>query len=230
MIRALSFDLDGTLVDTAGEIAQAVNLTLVEFDIAPRTQAEITGLIGNGLRELMMRLMARILLEQPALADRVNVDRVLTRVGEQYAACVGSSAQAYPGALQALHALRAAGLRTACVTNKDGAYTHKLLVATGLLELLDLVIAGDTLAQRKPHGSVLRSAAASLKVGTDALVHVGDSRTDIEAARNAGVAAWAVPYGYNGGEPVQLAQPDRLFDNLSDVAEHVLGLRSAQAA
>jgi phosphoglycolate phosphatase len=120
-------------------------------------------------------------------------------------------------------------LRTACVTNKDGAYTHKLLVATGLLELLDLVIAGDTLAQRKPHGSVLRSAAASLKVGTDALVHVGDSRTDIEAARNAGVAAWAVPYGYNGGEPVQLARPDRLFDNLSDVADYVLGLRSAQA-
>lgn len=230
MIRALSFDLDGTLVDTAGEIAQAVNLTLVEFDIAPRPQAEVTGLIGNGLRELMLRLMARILLEQPPLADRVHVDRVLSRVGEQYAACVGLSAQAYPGALQALRDLRAAGIRTACVTNKDGAYTHKLLVATGLHELLDLVIAGDTLAQRKPHGSVLRSAAASLKVGPDALVHVGDSRTDIEAARNAGVAAWAVPYGYNGGEPVELARPDRLFDNLADVAAHVLSLRPELAA
>ncbi|MEY2688297.1 MAG: hypothetical protein RL375_2495 [Pseudomonadota bacterium] len=230
MIRALSFDLDGTLVDTAGEIAEAVNRTLVEFDIAPRPQAEITGLIGNGLRELMMRLLARILLEQPDLADRVNVEQVLARVGEQYAACVGTSAQAYPGAVSALRALRQAGLHTACVTNKDGAYTHKLLVATGLHELLDLVIAGDTLAQRKPHASVLRSAAASLKVDTDALVHVGDSRTDIEAARNAGVAAWAVPYGYNGGEPVALSRPDRLFDTLTDVACHALGLQPARAA
>jgi phosphoglycolate phosphatase len=230
MIRALSFDLDGTLIDTAGEIADAVNHTLADFDIAPRPLAEITGLIGNGLRELMMRQLARILLEQPELADRVQVEPVLTRVGEHYAALVGTTAQAYPGALDCLRRLRQAGLRTACVTNKDGAYTRKLLVATGLHALVDVVIAGDTLAQRKPHASVLRSAAAQLKVNVDELVHVGDSRTDIEAAHNAGVAAWAVPYGYNGGEPVARAGPDRLFDHLGDVAAHVLGLHPRVAA
>jgi phosphoglycolate phosphatase len=227
---AISFDLDGTLVDTAGEIAEAVNRTLDEFGIAPRSLDEITNRIGNGLRELMLRQLAHILLEQPALADRVHADQVLARVDVHYAALVGTRARAYPGALDALAALRRAGVRTACVTNKDGAYTHKLLAATGLQALLDVVIAGDTLAHKKPHAAVLQSAAARLKVTTERLAHVGDSRTDIEAARNAGVAAWAVPYGYNGGEPVALAQPQRLFEGLAEVAQYVLDARADLAA
>lgn len=222
---ALTFDLDGTLVDTAGEIADAVNRTLAEFGIAERSLEEITHLIGNGLRDLMARLWARIVVEQPALADRVPTEAVLARVAAHYAALAGTRAQPYPGALAALVALRAAGVRTACVTNKDGAFTARLLVATGLQAHLDVVIAGDSLPHKKPHASVLQSAAAQLQVSTDRLAHVGDSRTDLEAARNAGVAAWAVPYGYNGGEPVALAGPQRLFDDLTAVAAHVLALR-----
>lgn len=222
---ALTFDLDGTLVDTAGEIADAVNRTLAEFGVAERPLQEVMNLIGNGLSELMVRLWTRILAEQPALADRVPTEAVLARVNVHYAALVGSHAQPYPGALQALIDLRAAGLRTACVTNKDGRYTQRLLAATGLLAHLDVVIAGDSLPHKKPHASVLQSAAAQLQVPIDRLAHVGDSRTDLEAARNAGVADWAVPYGYNGGEPVALAQPQRLFDDLAAVAAHVLALR-----
>jgi phosphoglycolate phosphatase len=227
---ALTFDLDGTLVDTAGEIADAVNRTLADFDIAERPLDEVTNLIGNGLHDLMARLLARILREQPALADRVPAEAVLARVAEHYAALAGSSAQPYPGALAALVSLRAAGVRTACVTNKDGVFTARLLAATGLQAHLDVVIAGDTLPHKKPHPSVLQNAAAQLQVPTDRLAHVGDSRTDLEAARNAGVAAWAVPYGYNGGEPVALAEPQRLFDDLTAVAAHVLALRQPEAA
>lgn len=222
---ALSFDLDGTLVDTAGEIAEAVNRTLIEFGIAARPVAEVTHLIGNGLRELMLKLLARILLDQPVLADRLRVDEVLARLDQHYADTVGTLARPYPGVLAALVALHEAGVTLACVTNKEGRHARKVLEVTGLQ--LDLLIAGDTLAQKKPHGLVLSSTARMLRVAPDRFAHVGDSRTDVEAARNAGVAAWAVPYGYNGGEPVALARPDRMFADLTEVAAHVLEARAA---
>lgn len=227
---AVSFDLDGTLIDTAGEIVEAVNATLVEAGLAARPESEVVNLIGNGLRALMMNLLARILLEQPALADKLHAEVLLHRVEAIYGGLAGQSAQPYPGALRALVDLREAGVKTACVTNKDGAFTRRLLEATGLAAHLDVVVAGDSLAHKKPHPSVLRTAAERLGVATDRLAHVGDSRTDIDAARNAGVAAWAVPYGYNGGEPVALAQPARLFANLGEVTRHVLGDPQAMAA
>jgi phosphoglycolate phosphatase len=221
-IDAVSFDLDGTLVDTAGEIALAVNTALGEVGVAPRPAEVIVNLIGNGLRALMMNLLARLMLEQPALADQLRVEPLLMRVEAIYAGLAGRTAQPYAGTLQALIDLRAAGIKTACVTNKDGAFTQRLLEATGLAPLLDLVLAGDSLAHKKPHASVLRSAAQQLGVATDRLAHVGDSRTDLDAARNAGVADWAVPYGYNGGRPVALDGPSRLFNDLAELAAHVL--------
>lgn len=226
---AISFDLDGTLIDTAGEIVEAVNATLVEAGLPARSSSEVVNLIGNGLRALMMNLLARILLEQPALADRLHPEVLLHRVELIYAGLAGRTAQPYPGARQALVDLRAAGIRTACVTNKDGAFTQRLLEATGLAAHLDLVLAGDSLPHKKPHPSVLRTAAQRLGVATDRLAHVGDSRTDIEAARNAGVAAWAVPYGYNGGEPVAACQPMQLFTDLAEVARHVLAQPARRA-
>ena len=223
---AVTFDLDGTLIDTAGEIAAAVNATLAEFDVAPRPQAEITALIGDGLRALMLRLMAQLLLAEPRLAERLRPDAALASLERHYALRVGCSARAYPGASSTLQALRAAGVRTGCVTNKDGRHARMLLEATGLIEHLDLVVAGDTLPQRKPHPSVLRSAAARLGVPAHRLAHVGDSRTDLQAARNAGAADWAVPHGYNGGEPIAAAAPGRLFDDLPSVAAWVLDARA----
>jgi phosphoglycolate phosphatase len=229
-IDAVSFDLDGTLIDTAGEIVEAVNAALVEVGVTPRPADEVITLIGNGLRTLMMNLLARLMLEQPALADRVRVEPVLLRVEAIYAGLAGRTAQPYPGALQALVDLRAAGIKTACVTNKDGAFALRLLAATGLAPHLDVVLAGDSLPHKKPHASVLRSAAQQLGVATDRLAHVGDSCTDLDAARNAGVADWAVPYGYNGGRPVAQDGPSRLFNDLAAVARHVIELRPVPAA
>lgn len=219
---ALSFDLDGTLVDTAGEITEAVNRTLVEFGIPARPVAEITLLIGHGLRELMLKLLARLMLAQPALADRLRIDAVLARLDAHYADTVGTLARPYPGAVEALVALQAAGVKLACVTNKEGRHACHVLECSGLAPLIELLVAGDTLAQKKPHASVLTEVARRLNVARDRLAHVGDSRIDVEAARNAGVAAWAVPYGYNAGEPIALAGPDRLFDDLAALAACVL--------
>ena len=229
-IDALTLDLDGTLVDTAGEIAAAVNLTLAEFGLAPRPSAEIGARIGHGLHALMIGLLQQMQADDPRLVGQLLADRMLPVLDRHYAAIVGSVARPYPGAREALDALAGEGVRLGCVTNKAGAAARRLLDRCGLASRLSLLVAGDTLAQRKPDGAVLRHAAEALGVPVARLAHVGDSRTDVQAARNAGAVAWAVPYGYDGGEPVALARPDALFPGLPALAAHLIALRQAERA
>lgn len=218
----VSFDLDGTLVDTAEEIAVAANRALEAHGMTPRTLAEITGLIGDGSRQLMLKLLARILLERPGLADTVRPDAVLQTFDEQLSIASGRAGAAYAGARDALQRLRDGGVRLACVTNKELHHACRVLQAAQLDNLFELVVGGDSLPQKKPHPSVLRYVVETLHCDTRRAAHVGDSATDVEAARNAGVAAWAVPYGYNAGVPIAEAGPERVFAALSEVAEHVL--------
>lgn len=220
--QLLSIDLDGTLVDTADEIAEAANRALEEHAIARRPVDEIVLLIGAGTRELMLKLLARCFLDEPALANRVHPQAVLDSLDRHYAATAGSTAQPYPGCHAALRDLRAAGLRLACVTNKELRHAQRVLEATQLSAEFDLVIGGDSLPEKKPHASVLRHVMQHLGVTPMRSAHLGDSATDIATARNAGVAAWAVPFGYNAGRPIAEARPDRIFDSLAEVAAHVL--------
>jgi phosphoglycolate phosphatase len=229
-LDALSFDLDGTLVETAGEIAEAVNRTLADFGVAAQPVDAITRRIGHGLHALMLGLLARLMLDEPALAGRLRPDAVLARLDAHYAATVGTQAAPFPGVPQALQRLAQAGVRLACVTNKEERHARLVLQRTGLDAWLPLLVGGDTLAQRKPHASVLIEVARRLAVPRDRLAHVGDSRVDVESARNAGVIAWAVPHGYNAGVPVAQAGPDRLFAGIPEIAEHVLQRRAAPPA
>ena len=226
----ISFDLDGTLVDTASEIAEAANRALDAHGIARRPVAEITLLIGAGTRELMLKLLARCFLEQPALAERVRTGDVLSSMDEHYAMTTGTSAVPYGGCHEALADIKTIGVRLACVTNKESRHARRVLEAAQLHGYFDLVIGGDSLNEKKPHASVLHHVAAHFGVATARVAHVGDSSIDVQAARNAGVAAWAVPYGYNAGVPVAQAHPDRLFDSLPQVAAHVLSGYRRRAA
>lgn len=218
----ISFDLDGTLVDTAGEIAEAANLALRFHGIERRPVVEITDLIGAGTRELMLRLLARCLLESPSLAPSIRPEAVLATFDQHYAETTGTTAQAYRGCREALLELKQAGVQLACTTNKELRHARRLLASTRLEGFFDLVIGGDSLPHKKPHRSVLEHVMRTLKVSADRSAHLGDSSIDIESARNAGVMAWAVPYGYNGGRPVESFHPDLVFQSLLDVAEHVL--------
>jgi phosphoglycolate phosphatase len=227
--QLLSIDLDGTLVDTADEIAEAANRALESHGIERRPFDDIAVLIGAGTRELMLRLLARCFIDRPELVERVRPDAVLESLDEHYAQTTGTSAVLYPGCVEALTELKAAGLRLACVTNKEIRHARRVLEVTGLSGYFDLVIGGDSLPEKKPHPSVLRHVAQQLGVSPSHTAHLGDSATDVAAARNAGVAAWAVPYGYNAGKPIGESKPDRIFETLPAMAAHVLESRRRAA-
>jgi len=220
--RVLSFDLDGTLVDTAGEIAEAANRAIEEFGVPRRPVAEITRYIGAGTRELMNKVVAQILRERPLRAAQWPMEEVMGRFDHHYELTAGSTGKPYPGCDQALEALRSAGVRLTCVTNKEARFARKVLEATRLDRHFELLIGGDTLPHKKPDRAVIEHMLHALGARAEETAHVGDSRTDVQTARNAGVKAWAVPYGYNAGEPIEAAQPDRVFRDIAEVAAYVL--------
>ena len=225
MIEVISFDLDGTLADTASEIVAAVNDTLADFGQPARAHAQIEALIGAGAHELMRRLLAQI--DANGALDRATV---LRRFEQHYAAHAGTRAQPYPGCADALRSLRAAGLRLACVTNKEQRHAQRVLDACDLTQHFELLIGGDTLPWKKPDARVLQHVVAALDSTPEQTVHVGDSATDLAAARNAGVADWAVPWGYNAGTPIARERPSHLFDDYAALTAAALAARAAPVA
>jgi phosphoglycolate phosphatase len=225
-LSLLSFDLDGTLIDTAGEIAEAANRAMAELGLPRVPPDEVALLIGQGGHALMRKLLARF-----DAAHRG--DEACAAYDRHVAETVGGASRPYPGAAECLQRLRAAGFRLACVTNKELAPARRLLEIHRLADAFDLVIGGDSLPWQKPDARVLAHVAEALGVApagrARAVAHVGDSAVDVQAARQAGVQAWALPHGYNGGRPVAEAGPDRLFPDLTAVADAALAAQAGAA-
>lgn len=157
-------------------------------------------------------------------AKRIVLDDVMPVFDAHYDTIAGTTAQPYPGVRDALARLRAADMHMAVVTNKDYRFALRLLESVQLAPYFDVVLGGDSLPYRKPHPLPIRYCLDRLKVPGHAAAHLGDSRTDVQSARSAGVAAWAVPYGYNHGEPIANARPDRVFESIDEMADHVMSM------
>jgi phosphoglycolate phosphatase len=214
----VSFDLDGTLVDTAAEIAEAANRALESHGMERRELAEVTRYIGHGTRELIKGLVAAAIASGRDWRHRATRRRARAWITTMRSR--PARRFAYPGARAALERLSSAGIKLACVTNKELRHARRVLEVTGLEHFFALTIGGDTLPRKKPDASVLRHVVEVLRGEVHRTAHVGDSSIDIQAARNAGVAAWAVPYGYNAGVPIAEAKPERIFPGLLQLAEY----------
>ena len=191
MTRTLLLDLDGTLVDSAPDLAASLNRVLAPPG-APFTPAEIAPMIGDGAGVLARRAMAaRGLPESPDMIHRFT---------EDYGAHAAELTQPYPGVLEGLRALAAAGWRLAVCTNKPEAAARTLLAALGFQDLLAAVGGGDSFPVRKPDpGHMLATLRlAGGEAGT--AVAVGDHRNDVAAARGAGLPCIFAAWGYGGPE------------------------------
>lgn len=206
---SVTFDLDGTLLDTAADLTEACRRMMLDLDLPPHDEAAIRRFVGQGMLVLVRRCLG-----EARAADQALVDRAVAAFRLRYAEVNGQLAQPYPGVIDGLDAWQATGLPLAVVTNKPAAFTEPLLVASGLAPYFRVVVSGDTTAQRKPHPEPLLHACRQLGVAPASNLHIGDSRHDIATARAAGSAVYCVPYGYNEGEPVAAADCDALVPDL----------------
>ena len=218
--RAILFDLDGTLLDSAPDLAAAANAMLAELGLPARDPAVVATYIGKGIPKLVERTLTGSL---DAAADPVRFARALPIYERYYAEESGRRSVPFPGVIEGLRALRDAGLPLACITNKAERFTLDLLRRTGLDGFFQIVVCGDTVARKKPDPEPVVTACARLGVRpTDALM-IGDSANDVQAARAAGCPVWCVPYGYNEGRPVETLDCDAIVPDLAEVARRLLG-------
>jgi phosphoglycolate phosphatase len=215
-LRAVLFDLDGTLLDTAGDIALALNRTVAEYGWPPVPADDVRHMIGRGAPMLVERAAAA---QQRALSRQTHgemVERFFHHYGslEETGEC---AAQTFGGAGDALRRLHAAGVRIAVVTNKQQRFANSLLRLLGLSAWIDCVVGGDTCERRKPDPQPLLHACDSLGVPSTFVLMVGDSINDVQAARAAGIPILCVPHGYNEGQDPRTLPCDGLIEHLGDL-------------
>lgn len=215
---AVLFDLDGTLLHTAPELAHAANRMLAELGRAPVSEALIASFIGGGIRRTVRSAIAGVM---NGAVDAAVLEQGLAIFERVYAEQPGQRTQAYPGVVEGLERFAAARMPMGVVTNKAGRFTVDLLERMCMARYFGAVVSGDTLAVQKPAPEPLWHACAQLKAAPAKTLFIGDSRHDVKAARNAGCRVWCVPYGYNEGEPATALACDRLVDTLEQAAELV---------
>ncbi|NDP65059.1 HAD-IA family hydrolase [Polaromonas sp.] len=210
------FDLDGTLVETAPEIADAVNDTLRRFDLPEVTQQQVNDWIGHGTRELLIQALAFSgAVDVAAVRASDTLPMIAAEFDLNYQRRCGTRSRLYPQVRETLTALRERGVKLAVVTNKEGRYTATVLAAHQLTPLLDRVVSGDTLPTKKPDPAGIESCIKAFGVPPHRVLFVGDSSIDVATARNAGIDVWALPYGYNRGQPIEASAPDRVIADCS---------------
>ncbi|KAB7628152.1 phosphoglycolate phosphatase [Alkalilimnicola sp. S0819] len=217
-IRAVLFDLDGTLVDSAPDLAHALDLTLVEQGLPPAGPERASHWVGNGSRRLVARALTGEMWADPA--DTAHWDHVLERFFHHYGEHMLERTRPYPGVPETLAALREAGLRLAVVTNKPSRFVAPLLEG---LELgpFELLLGGDSLPEKKPHPLPLLHAARQLGVEPAQTLMVGDSLNDVEAAQAAGMGIICVPYGYNHGQDIRAAGADAVLEHFAQLNNYL---------
>ena len=207
--QSVTFDLDGTLLDTIADLAEGCRLMLEEIGEPTRSPAEVHNFVGKGMVVLVERCLTH---QQPPTAEKLQL--AIKSFKRHYAAVNGKFTQIYPGVLEGLQAWKASGVKMGVVTNKPGMFTESLLDRVGMTDYFDVIVSGDTTAHKKPHPEPLLHACRLLNVRPERNLHIGDSKNDIQSARAAGCPVYAVPYGYNEGKPVDSADCDALVSDL----------------
>ena len=210
--EAAIVDLDGTMVDTVGDFEVALRLALADLGWPPVDRGFISRTVGKGSEYLLVRTLEHV------GAPAELYEQAWARYQHHYIAINGEYSTVYPGVVEGLRALRARGLRLACLTNKPNAFARPLLALKGLDGFFECAFGGDAFARKKPDPLPLLEACRALGSDPARTLMVGDSRNDCEAARAAGCPVVLVSYGYNHGEPAAQAQPDAVVDRLDELA------------
>ena len=208
-------DLDGTLIDSVPDLAWSVNAMMRELDMPERSETAVRRWVGNGIE----RLVERALIDDiEGMPDPELRERAMPIFMKLYAAHGAERSRVYPGVEKGLQFLADSGVRLGCVTNKAERFTLPLLEALDLRARFELVVSGDTLPERKPSPRPLLYAAEYFRVAPSVCTMIGDSRSDVAAARAAGFNIVCVSYGYNHGQDIRDEKPDEVIDSFVELS------------
>jgi phosphoglycolate phosphatase len=214
-IRAVIVDLDGTMLDTVPDFHVAINRMRAEMGLAGISQQRIEKLVGKGSENLIRGVLA---VDFGPAEVEARIADAMAAYQRHYLAINGDHSVLYDGVIAGLEAMKAMGLRIACVTNKPIAFARPLLDKKGLAPYFEIVYGGECLPRKKPDPMPLLQVCADFALEPAQVVAIGDSSNDAEAARAAGCFVLAVPYGYNHGRSIHETDSDGIVSSLLEAA------------
>jgi len=207
-------DVDGTLVDSVPDLVFCVDEMMQALGMPLRGEAKVRTWVGNGVERLVRRALIDSLDGEP---DDELFARAYPLFLELYAENTSKRSRLYPGVLEGLDYLQSAGFKLGCVTNKAEQFTLPLLKDLGIHDRFGIIVSGDTLSEKKPHPMPLLYAARFFDVMPQLSLMLGDSVSDVKAARAAGFNIICMSYGYNHGIDIREAEPDAVIDSMAEL-------------
>ncbi len=217
--RAVIFDLDGTLVDTAPDLMRATNHVLEAMGRRAISMAEVRSFVGHGARALLTRGLAAT----GGLPENYDVEPGHKRFVDFYSQNIADGSEPFPGVIRLLERLKEEGFGLGVCTNKLEGLSVQLLDALDMSRFFGAIVGPDTLGVAKPDPRPFREAVSRLGLVAPRAIMVGDSETDILTARNAGVPVIGVPFGYTP-RPVEEFGPDRMISHFDEAHEAIQDL------
>jgi len=209
-------DVDGTLVDSVPDLAYCVDEMMKDLGKSARGEEAVRNWVGNGVERLVKRALLGTLDGEP---DASLFDKAIKLFLQYYADNVCERSQLYPGVRDGMDFLKSAGYRLGCVTNKAEQFTLPLLKALDIEHFFSIIVCGDTLAKKKPDPLPLLHAADFFKLKPTGCLMIGDSVSDVTAARAAGFQIVCMSYGYNHGQDIREFNPDRVIDSMTELRD-----------
>lgn len=210
-IQAIAFDLDGTLVDSLPGLALAIQSTLQDLHLPTVTNEQVKNWVGNGVDVLLQRALSAV------NGSASHQAQAKTLFNHHYDHVIDEGTKLFPHVLSTMQILHDNNYPMALVTNKPKQFLPSLLSALGIEQYFSLVLGGGDVVKLKPHPAPLYQVMATFGVFHDQLLFVGDSKNDIQAAKNANSITAGLTYGYNYGEPIENSKPDFVFDRFEDI-------------
>jgi phosphoglycolate phosphatase len=212
--KMILIDLDGTLVDSVPDLTYCVDAMMARLGRPARGEAAVRTWVGNGVERLVRRALLGRLDGEP---DETDYQRAYPIFLELYAENTFNRSGLYPGVREGLEFMRDAGYPLGCVTNKAARFTEPLLQHLGIYDFFGIVISGDTLPRKKPDPLPLIHAAGHFGVKPEDSLMIGDSVSDVNAARAAGFRVICTSYGYNHGVDIRESNPDAVIDSFVEL-------------
>jgi len=213
--KMVLIDVDGTLVDSVPDLAYCVDEMMKQLGRPPHGEAAVRDWVGNGVERLVRRALVGQLDGEPSDEDFARAYPLFL---ELYRENTSQRSCLYPGVREGLEYLRAQGYQLGCVTNKAAQFTVPLLKAMGIYDDFGIVVSGDTLPMKKPDPLPLLHAAEHFGVPPGDSLMLGDSKSDVTAARAAGFQVVCMSYGYNHGEDIRDYAPDAVIDSMAELS------------